>query len=210
MKYDEFKALVKKYPYFRSNLFPLITDNPGFLRRQVSEWVKKDRIVELKRGLYTLQEALEDKSVSGYLLANVIYSPSYISLESALSHYGMIPERVEIITSVASKKTQTFENKFAKFIYRHIKQNCFDYFIAKNDENNAQYVIATPEKAILDYLYFKLSTISKIESDYFTESLRLQNLSILDTTKLQRIAKLYHQDKLMHLTKILVRLVQEE
>jgi len=127
MKFDEFKNYVKNQPYFRSNLFPLITKHPGFLRRQVSEWVSKGRIIELKRSLYTLRDAFEEKTISNYLLANIIYSPSYVSLESALSHYGMIPERIEVTTSVTSKKTQAFENRFGKFIYRHLKQTCYEY-----------------------------------------------------------------------------------
>lgn len=210
MKFATFRELIKKYPFFRSNLFPLLTDNPNFLRRQVVDWVKQGRLIELKRGIYTLSEKWEDKTLSPYLLANIIYSPSYISLESALSHYNLIPERVEVITSVTSKKTQTFENKFGKFTYRHIKQSCYEFFIANKDKSNLEYFIATPEKALLDYLYLNTPPDITIEKDYFYDALRLQNVTSLNPRQLLKIANVFQQNKLMHSVRCLISLIEEE
>lgn len=86
-------------------------------------------------------------------IAKEIYSPSYVSLEYALSIYGLIPERVVDVTSVTTKKPIEFKNKLGVFIYQHIKENCFTGFIEKEDENGLVYFIATPEKAVADFLY---------------------------------------------------------
>src|SRR5688572_16621374 len=99
MNYTEFRNKVKKYPFFRSNIFVHLTDSVEVLRRQVSEWVDRGYIVQLKRGFYTLQEEDREVRFSQYFLANNLYSPSYISLETALSYYNFIPEQVHAVTS---------------------------------------------------------------------------------------------------------------
>ncbi len=105
MKFSAFRSVVKGYPLFRSNLFEHITDNVPLLRRQITEWVAKGYILVLKRGIYMLSEEFRVTRCSNYFLANQLYTPSYVSLESALSYYGLIPEAVYATTSVTTKKT---------------------------------------------------------------------------------------------------------
>ncbi|MEK7257595.1 MAG: hypothetical protein AAB316_22760, partial [Bacteroidota bacterium] len=88
-----------------------------------------------------------------FLIANSIYAPSYISLESALNFYGLIPEGVFAITSVSTRKTQDFQTPVGHFFYRsHAPSLHFGYSLAQT--GNRRFKIATPEKAVLDYLYF--------------------------------------------------------
>ncbi len=150
MKYALFREKVKKYPYFRSNIFPHLTKDIATLRPQLREWIQKGYVHKLKRGLYTLNEDDRLAGLSRYYLANQLYFPSYISNETAMSYYGFIPEAVYTITSVTTKKTQTFINYLGKFHYRHIQTTCFDDFIAEKDEFGNTFYIATKEFNVLE------------------------------------------------------------
>jgi hypothetical protein len=90
-----------------------------------------------------------------------LYSPSYISLEKALSVYGIIPEMVYGITSVTPKTTREFRNKFGDFTYRHIKPTLF---FGYREDKERRCLMAEPEKALLDYLYLNLSKIDPCEA----------------------------------------------
>ena len=105
--------------------------------------------VKLRNNFYTLK----DSQPSQYLIANKIYQPSYISLKNALSHYGIIPEVVYAITSVTTKISRQFATPKGDFIYQRIKRKAFTgYGLQLIDKDNV--LIAAPEKALADYLYF--------------------------------------------------------
>ncbi|MGE3919870.1 MAG: hypothetical protein AB7F64_02795 [Gammaproteobacteria bacterium] len=210
MNHETFRKLTQNYPFFKSNIFTHIVDNVRILRRQVSEWLKKGYILQLKRGMYTLRN--EDRAVgfSNYFLANNLYSPSYVSLETALSYYGMIPERVYAITSISSKKTQHFENSFGYFTYNQLKPELYGNFVTVKDEFGNNFFIATPERAIIDFFYFKTKGLRKINKDIFEESFRLQNLDLLNKRKLLAITKEFKQKKLITLVNLLLKQIEEE
>ena len=102
-------------------------------------------------------------------VANRIYAPSYISLHSALSFYGMIPEEVVQLTSVTTLKTARFENDFGTFHYQNVKTPFYFGFEIKTIQSGRGLLFATPEKALLDLLY--LNPYYKTEQDM--EELRL-------------------------------------
>lgn len=105
--------------------------------------------VKLRNNYYTIK----DSQPSPYLIANKIYQPSYISLERALSHYGIIPEVVYAVTSVTTKSSREFTTPKGNFIYQCIKKIAFTgYGLCLIDKDNV--LMATPEKALADYLYF--------------------------------------------------------
>ncbi len=210
MLYAKFREKVKNYPFFRSNIFRHLTDKPQLLRDQIVDWVKKGYVICLKRGIYTLNDDDRAIGVSRYFLANNLYSPSYISLETALSYYGFIPERVHTITSVTTKKTQHFNNTFGDFVYRHIKLSAFNDFVAIKDEHNNVVHIATPEKAIIDFLYFKTLEMKTLNKTIFTKSFRFQNLKDLNTAKLKEISRLYHNKRLESVIKIFIEQLGEQ
>lgn len=204
MKYGEFKSKLKGLPFFRSNIFAHLTDDVASLRNRITEWIEKGRLIKLKRGMYTLNDDDRKKHFSKFFLANNLYTPSYISLESALSFYGLIPEAVYGITSISSKKTQEFKNTYGRFSYQNIKTSCFDYFISRKDEFGNNFYIAIPEKAIIDFFYLKVMKIENIDSDVFEESYRLQNLEQLDLVKLKEIASKFQKKKLNYLVELFI------
>jgi predicted transcriptional regulator of viral defense system len=115
----------------------------------LERYTKKGVFVRLRKGYY----ALKSKPPSSFYIANVVYRPSYISFESALSYYGMIPESIFSITSATSKPTQTFQILGKNFYYLKIKKEAFTGYY-KRQVNNESILIAEPEKALADYFYF--------------------------------------------------------
>ena len=110
---------------------------------------KKNKIIKLKKSLY----ALKDEYISPYLIANNSYLPSYISFETALSFYHLIPEAVYSVISATTKTSRDWTIKESNYLYRTIKKEAYTGYVLKVIEDN-QIQIATPEKALADYLYF--------------------------------------------------------
>ena len=204
MNYRKFKELFRKYPFFRSSIFEQISNNPNVIRNQVTGWIKKGYVVPLKRGVYTLNDTEGRVSVSLYLLSNILYSPSYISLETALDFYGIIPESVVDITAVTTKKTADFSNKYGVFRYYSIIKNLFDDFIAVKDEFDNAFFIASPERAMIDFFYYRMKNIDVINVDIFDLSYRFQNVEVMDLKKIISIAEKFNNNRVKSITNLFV------
>ena len=124
MNFKELKEKFKDVLVIDSQAINLI-QNPKYIRRQISEWKKKKWFLELRRGMYVINDIYFKEKVSTLYIANRIYNPSYISLEYALSEYELIPETANVITSVSTRKTADFVNELGRFSYRKIKKELF-------------------------------------------------------------------------------------
>lgn len=158
MKYQELRKRIKRAVFTRQDLR---LRGLKVFDYQFSLWQKQGYITRLKNGVYLFSEQAE--GLKPEELAQLLYSPSYISLEKALSIYGLIPEMVYGITSITPKTTRRFKNKFGNFIYRHIKPSLFFGY-----REMKGYLMADPEKALLDYLY-----LNRIRTEAAFEGLRL-------------------------------------
>ena len=159
MQFLELKQKLNNFIVFNLNDIRKIDDN--FDRRRLNEWINKKYIKKLRRSYYIFSDLEINESVL-FSIANKIYSPSYVSLETALSYYNLIPECVYTITSVSTRKTKNIKNNLGNFSYRKIKPSLmFGYEIIK--KNNCNFKIAELEKSILDYFY--LNTQIKDEKD---------------------------------------------
>jgi len=164
MKYNELAAAIKA-PIFTRN--DLALSRHKVLDGQLSLWVKKGYLIRLKKGVYAFSR--ERDRLKGEGIAFLLYPPSYLSLESALAWYGFIPEIVYAYTSVTARITRTFENAFGRFSYRHVKSDLFwGYREIKAEQG--PYLLAEPEKALLDFFYLNLGRINT-EDDF--DSIRL-------------------------------------
>ncbi|OGY16995.1 MAG: hypothetical protein A2784_04115 [Candidatus Chisholmbacteria bacterium RIFCSPHIGHO2_01_FULL_48_12] len=150
----------------------------------LGRYTKQGLVKSPKRGWYYLA----DNPPHEYLLANKLYGPSYVSFETALAYYSIIPETVYSIISATTKTTREFEGDGRRFKYMKIKQAAFTGYLKKDD-----YLIADPEKALVDYVYFVALGKKQIND-------RL-NTSRINKSKLQEYAGLFENKQLNQLVK---------
>ena len=166
----------------------------GFNMRNLANWQAKGDIQKIRNGWYFLTEK---KMSEGLLLAiaNQIYTPSYISLESALSWHGLIPEGVFTITSVCTRKTQLFETPIGKFTYQNIQPDQLTGF-RLIESNGWRFKIADVEKTLVDFLHLHVQ-YDTIES---VDGLRLNPLIMqdIDWSKIAFYANLFQNKALVH------------
>jgi predicted transcriptional regulator of viral defense system len=162
---------------------------PNFERENLLNWQKKGFLIRVRNGFYSLTGEVK-KTEQAYFLANKIYAPSYISMESALAYYHWIPEGVFTINSVSTAKTKIFDTLIGRFQYFNIKPSLFfGYQILSIDGRG--YKMADPEKTLLDWIYFHPNT--KTEPDF--ESFRFnfsQMKADLDWEKVERYNILFN------------------
>jgi predicted transcriptional regulator of viral defense system len=166
--------------------------DPLFDRRRLVEWQEKGHILKIRNGHYCFPLKEISESFLMYV-SNRIYKPSYVSLESALSYYNLIPEAVYVITGISTRKTMLFETALGNFEYRKIKDALFfGYHIIHFRDFDIK--IADVEKTIMDYLY--LNTIEDWEA---LESQRLNRVvarDLIDRDKLRGYLSLYESAKM--------------
>lgn len=155
---------------------------PTFNRSNLHQWQKAGYIVSLRQGWYAFADYVQQPDYARYF-AGKMCTPSYISLHTALSFYGMIPEAVIEITSVTTQKTCRYENAFGQFSYQTIRPRLFWGFEPKTMRDGKQYMMATPEKALIDllYLYPQYSTEDemlelRLDGDWMRDELDKERL----------------------------------
>ena len=192
MQFVEFKQILEKYVLFSKN--EINKYMPQFNKMNLIHWQQKGYIKKIRNNWYCFTDKEFTQAVL-FNIANKIYTPSYISLETALSFYGFIPEGVFLTTSISTLKTNQFDTFIGRFSYKSVKNNIFfGYKIIESE--NAKFKIAEPEKAILDFLYFN----SKIKTDIDIQAFRLNKMSIvndIDFNKITNYANLFYSKILL-------------
>lgn len=190
MKYQEFKNAINK-PYF--SRMDLLLSKVDFFEHQLSLWRKNGYLEHIKRGWDVFSD--EKEKLSSEEISFLIYQPSYLSLEYALSHYGIIPEMVFAKTCVTTKTTRKFSNSFGVFSYRHIQPKLF-FGYTPVETPSGKYLLAEPEKALLDYLYFNRGKI-RTEEDISELRINMDELKkITDRKKFETYLREFNVQKL--------------
>jgi predicted transcriptional regulator of viral defense system len=145
--------------------------------RKIPELEQKGLIIRVKRDLYVVSPKVHHQEISRELVANHLYSPSYISLESALSYYGLIPERVYSVRSVCARQRKQYNTPLGNFEYIKMPENYFPIGIRQEIiENKYAFLIATPTKALCDMIVatpnLRLQS-AKAMQNYLKEDLRV-------------------------------------
>lgn len=174
---------------------------------RITKLLKKKEIIQIRKGLYILGPEYRKGYLSKEILANMIYGPSYISLEYALSFYNLIPERVEVVTSVTPKRKKTFDTEIGTFIYYTLNFKYYHFgYTTKRMKDGRNFLIATPEKAIADKIYFEksLKTPKQI-FEFLTENLRIEkaDLKNLDLVSMEKMVSAYNKRKMYNILKAL-------
>lgn len=196
MNYDALVTSVGAYSCFDletlKTLFPTERET---LPVQLHRWKRAGRLIELRRGLYALSAPFRRAPLHGPMVAGVIYQPSYLSLEWALSWYGVVPEKGGAFTSVSTRERRTFRNELGVFTYRTVKA---ELFFGHSVERimDADVRIAAPEKALVDLWYLSAGewTPARMESmrfdvDAVTDHARLH--AIIDQTDRPRLRRAF-------------------
>ena len=205
MEFDHLLKLIGDDPVFESSLLLAGNINPKIVRLQLTRWVNSGRIYQLRRGLYSIAPPYQKIKPHPFLVANRLQRASYVSLQSALAFYGLIPEIVNITVSITAGRPERLETPLGIFEFRHIKSNLlFGYQMT--DLVGQSTLVATPEKALLDLVYLQPGG----ESSKYVHELRLQNLDHLNLDVLKKHSKVFDSPKMRAALKVISQLIQGE
>ena len=133
--------------------------NYSFPRNKVATMEKRGEIIRLKNGLFVISPEISRKSISRELIANHLYGPSYVSYETALAFYGLIPEKVYVVRSATFRRAKQFENSLGRFEYIVVPQDYYSIGLSQQTVKNQYtaepeytFLIASPEKALCDLI----------------------------------------------------------
>ncbi len=186
----DFRKMIKGYaeaPISRHLILELLSDyqRPN---DKISELLKSKELISIRRGLYITGPKMDLLTPEPFLIANHLRGPSYVSLESALSHWNIIPERVYEISSVTIKSSNLYKTPVGRFSYRQLKVPYYSYGIRNIEYSPKQtMLVASPEKALCDKVVLTpqvyLRSIKQTR-EFLMEDLRIDRevLSRLDTT----------------------------
>jgi len=165
--------------------------------QKINELLKSGAIVRIKKGLYVFGADSRLKPICKESLANLIYGPSCISMEYALSHHGLIPERVETITSVTPKRDKEFNTPIGRFTYRYLNSSKYPHGVEQHwIDKQHPILIATAEKALCDYVVLNnIPPLTDLRAtrDFLRLDLRIdeEGLARLDIKKMMHLNKHY-------------------
>ena len=168
-------------------------------RDRITSLLRSGVIVRVKKGLYIFGADYRRRPFSRELLANLIYGPSLVSLDYALGFYGLIPERVNIVTSVTSGRAKTFDTPIGRYVYRPTP--CLDIGFDRYQDDAGSFLIATPERALADKIRDSrgapITTLRQMK-EYLFEDLRvaLEDLSKMNPEKMRELAQKLNSKKI--------------
>lgn len=176
-------------------------------RNKIANLEQAGKIIRLKRGMYVVSPKISKQLLSVELIANHIHGPSYVSMESALRYYGLIPEQVYTIRSMTTNRSKDFENSIGNFKYITVNDTYYSIGIKQQTvENKYTFLIATPEKALCDMII--ATSQLRIQSKkaliaYLEEDLRFE-MSGLDNMNTDIIKECINSGKKKEILKLLL------
>lgn len=183
----------------------------GKPRDKITRLIASGEIVRIKKGLYCFGEAFRRNPICREYLANLIYGPSYVSLDYALALHGLIPEHVETVTSVTTRRSRCFDTPLGHFSYRTLSPQRYAVGVIREVSGVMPFLVASPEKALVDKIWsdsrFKGTRISDYEA-YLLDDLRIDTgaLHMFDHERIDRVLQAYASPKIRNLVKCLKRM----
>lgn len=206
MEFSRLVAILGEEPLFETGLLLAGEVNPNDVRRQLSRWVKAGRVYQLRRGLYALAPPFQKVKPHPFVVANRMVRGSYVSFQSALAYYGLIPEAVPAVTSVTTARPGRWETPLGVYEFRHIRPELFFGYRLVEVSPGQRAFLARPEKALLDLVYLHPGG----DEPAYLRELRLQNLEQLDLDALQRMAGQAGKSKLQRAAALLASVARAE
>jgi len=202
MKWQDLLTTVNDTPVFPSSFLMAGHKSASGVRRQLDRWVKSGRIFQLRRGVYAVSPPYRTDGPHPFLVANHLRKPSYVSLQSALSHYGMIPEFVPATTSVTTGRPEELQTPLGRFLFRHVKKSLFFGYAKTEISQGPPVFLASPEKALLDLLYLTPGS----DSPAYLEELRFEPTDHFDWQAFQKHAERIGGRKLNRTVKLILQM----
>ncbi|MEM7696969.1 MAG: hypothetical protein AAF236_01030 [Verrucomicrobiota bacterium] len=166
-------------------------------RDKLRQLITRGQIIQVRRGLYVAGPVeTRGERIDRFVVAPLIYGPSCISLETALTYHSMIPERVESVTSVSLKRARRFETPLGRYEYFSVPETVFAIGVERHAALGGAYFIASPERALCDRVARNGSIISQKQiPDLLFADLRIDDQSIasLNVELIQEIAEAYRR-----------------
>ena len=172
MNIKSLAELVQDEAVFSSSLLKVAGIRSNQVQVQLVRWVRAGRLLKLRRGLYVLAKPYRKIEPHPFLMANRLQRGSYVTFQSALAYYGLIPEHVPVVTSATMGRPETVHTPLGSFLFRHLKTSMVTGFRQVKVADRQEAIIATPEKALVDLLYVTAGS----DSDGYLEELRLQSI----------------------------------
>lgn len=191
-----------------------VLDDYACPRDKITALLRNGVIVRVKKGLYVFGDDYRRRPYSRELLANLIYGPSYISLEYALQYHGLIPERVETLTSVTCGRSRLFSTPVGTFTYRMIPLEAFRIGMDRAaSADGLSFLIATPEKALADKIVSERGIAIQTQKelyDYLTQDLRIDSFVLrgLNPDRFAEISGHYRSRRIKLLGDLICRLIK--
>ncbi len=199
MKFDELVRIVGDEPVFETGFLLAGDVNPDAVRRQLTLWTRAGKLYQLRRGVYMLASPYQKSRPHPFVIANHLTRGTYVSCQSALAYYGLIPEYVPVVTSVTTARPAHWKTPLGHFDYRHVKPTLFYGYRQETVGAGQSARVAVPEKALLDLVYLQPGGDAL---DYLRE-LRLQNLEQLDIDVLRQQAEWAQSPKLLRAAQLM-------
>lgn len=206
MKYDDLAKLLGRQGTFDlATVVQLTGERRASIRIQLSRLCRNGKLIHLRRGMYAFPEGGTAVSINPALLANQLYSPSYLSTYWALGFYGLIPEKVVAYTSVTPRVTRSFDNALGQFRYQTIKRDAF-FGYKPVEIGKDKILVADPEKALLDLWYLT----SGDWSEQRMAEMRFQNTEQVDRSRLRDYAVRFESPRLVKIAALWMSLAGKE
>lgn len=174
-----------------------LNGSPDSRYGKVKRLLAQGKLLHIRRGLYYLTELTGCQTKPHpYELAQYIYGPSYISLESALSIHQLIPERVMTITSVTNKRSKEFDSPLGLFSFQHVPLDNLFTGVELIDDHQRQFFVATPWKAICDYVFCYKKNWNSLKTLLENLRIELDNLPMPPSEEVHQLKEYYHDQRI--------------
>lgn len=206
MDFSNLLEIVNAEPVFETGLLLAGPVDPADVRRQLSRWTAAGRLYQLRRGLYALAPPYQKIKPHPFVVANALVRGSYVSLQAALAHYGLIPEYTPVVTSVSTGRPGRWTTPLGDYQFHHVKSDWFHGYRRLALGGGQQAFVAAPEKALLDLLALSPGS----DDPAYLAELRLQALEQLDLERLVHLAEASGRPKLRRVAQGVVELARAE
>jgi len=175
------------------------------VRVQLSRWARSGKVIRIHKQWHVLSDVYRKIEPSPFVISCTIKPGSYISFQSALSYYGMIPEYVPEITCASAGRPGRMQTPLGRIWYRHMKPAAFwGYKELQIDLQNAY--MAEPEKCLLDLFYITPGSAD----EKYVEELRLQNTEIIRMEVLEKMAHRFGNPRMRKIPELVGKIITEE